>query len=73
MKGAALDRFAVGLKDAQEERPLVCCDACSDEIYSYEEVFLIDGRIIHADIECLLTHTGAERILAIAAVRRLGE
>lgn len=73
MLGAALDRFATGLPDAQQERPTTCCEACSDEIYSYDKVFVVDGRIIHADIECLLNYTGAQRMLAIEAVRRFGK
>ncbi|WHH58285.1 hypothetical protein [Petroclostridium sp. X23] len=47
MTGTSLDRFAVGLQDAQDTEELHRCDECGGEIYPGEGVYEIEGDIIH--------------------------
>jgi hypothetical protein len=48
-----LDRFSQGLPDPQDADVLYECDACGAEIYPGEDVFVVNGDIICADLECL--------------------
>jgi hypothetical protein len=58
LKETGLDRFSQGIPDPQEGRVLGTCEACGGEIYEGEEVFVINGNIIHADWECLQEYIG---------------
>ena len=51
-----LDRFAQGLPDPQNVAPLQYCHACGGEIYPGEDVYVIDGYIIHARVDCLVSY-----------------
>ena len=43
------------------ERPTRCyCQGCGDEIYEGEEVYVINGDIMHADWECLVRYIDPE-------------
>ncbi len=48
-----LDRFAQGLPDPQEAEPVAECAGCCTEIYPGEDVYRVNGDILHADWECL--------------------
>lgn len=47
-----LDRFAYG-PDPAEAKVKATCAACGGEIYEDEDVFLVDGDIVHWDNDCL--------------------
>ena len=51
-----LDRFAQGLPDPQEALPLEQCQGCGGEIYPGEDVYVVDGYIIHARVDCLVSY-----------------
>lgn len=48
-----LDRFAQGLPDPQEAEVMTCCEGCGGEIYQGEDVYVVDGVILHAEWDCL--------------------
>ena len=48
-----LDRFAQGLPDPQEAEVKAYCEACGGEIYEGEDVYVVDGVILHAEWDCL--------------------
>lgn len=50
-----LDRFSQGLPDPQNVAPLEQCQACGREIYPGEDVYILDGYIIHATVDCLIS------------------
>jgi hypothetical protein len=43
----SLDRFSQGLADPQEARVVGECAGCGGEIYEGEEVWEVDGDLIH--------------------------
>lgn len=50
----SLDRFAQGLKDAQEAPVLACCAGCGGEIYRGEMVCQLEGgELLHWEARCL--------------------
>ena len=49
-----LDRFSQGRRDPAETSPLETCQACGGDIYPGEDVYVVDGYILHHDPECLL-------------------
>ena len=55
-----LDRFAQGLPDTQDVAPLEQCQSCGGEIYPGENVYVVDGYILHAERECLARHINLE-------------
>lgn len=52
----SLDRFAYGPKDPQDELPLAWCAGCGLEIYPGEEVYVLDGGILHLNPECVVEY-----------------
>jgi hypothetical protein len=49
-----LDRFAVGLPDAQDARVVALCASCDGEIYSGEIVYRTQsGTLLHANYDCV--------------------
>ena len=59
-----LDRFAQGLPDPQDAEVMAYCEGCGGEIYPGEEVYVIDGEILHSEWECLMEYIGV-RIMTI--------
>lgn len=55
-----LERFPRGLTDAQDAEPLEQCQACGGEIYPGEDVYLVNGHILHNDWDCLLRYIAPE-------------
>lgn len=55
-----LDRFAQGLPDPQEALPLEQCQGCGCEIYPGEDVYVVDGYILHSDPDCLVKYIDPE-------------
>ena len=55
-----LDRFAQGLPDPQEALPLEQCQGCGGEIYPGEDVYVVDGYILHSDPDCLVKYIDPE-------------
>ena len=47
-----LDRFAQGLPDQQDAEVMAYCEGCGGEIYEGEDVYVVDGVILHAEWEC---------------------
>lgn len=65
----SLDRFAHGRPDAQSGTPVVAyCAACGYEIYGWEQVYDVDGEILHADPECLVKYINPRVVLAEEAI-----
>ena len=48
-----LDRFSQGLPDPQEAEVKAYCEGCGGEIYEGEDVYVVDGVILHAEWDCL--------------------
>lgn len=48
-----LDRFSQGLPDPQEADVKAYCTGCGGEIYENEDVYVVNGEILHKDLECL--------------------
>ena len=48
-----LDRFAQGPPDPQDADVLAYCEGCGGEIYEGEDVYVVDGVILHAEWDCL--------------------
>ena len=55
-----LDRFAQGLPDPQEAEVKAHCEGCGGEIYDGEEVYVVEGEILHAEWECLVRYIDPE-------------
>ncbi len=55
-----LDRFAQGLPDPQDIAPITFCEGCDGEIYPGEDVYVVDGYILHSDPECLVKYIDPE-------------
>lgn len=55
-----LDRFSQGLPDPQSVAPLETCEACGGEIYPGEDVYVVNGDILHNDWECLVRYINPE-------------
>ncbi len=51
-----LDRFAQGPPDPQDADVLAYCEGCGGEIYEGEDVYVVDGVILHAEWECLVQY-----------------
>ena len=51
-----LDRFAQGLPDPQDIAPITFCEGCDGEIYPGEDVYVVDGCILHARVDCLVSY-----------------
>lgn len=49
-----LDRFAVGPADPAEAKVMTYCDGCGEEIYAGEDVYYVNGDIVHCNWECLV-------------------
>ncbi len=49
----SLDRFAYGPRDPQDVEPVTFCPACGREVYPLDEVYSLDGYLIHAEGTCL--------------------
>jgi len=48
-----LDRFSQGLPDPQDAEVMAYCKGCGGEIYEGEDVYVVDGLILHAEWDCL--------------------
>jgi hypothetical protein len=55
-----LDRFAQGLPDPQEAEVKAYCEGCGGEIYEGEDVYVVEGEILHAERECLVQYIDPE-------------
>jgi len=55
-----LDRFSQGLPDPQDADVLVYCEGCGGEIYEGEDVYVVDGAILHAELDCLYQYIDPE-------------
>ena len=55
-----LDRFAQGLPDPQEAEVKAYCEGCGGEIYEGEDVYVVDGVILHAEWDCLYRYIDPE-------------
>ena len=55
-----LDRFAQGPPDPQEAKVKAYCEGCGGEIYKDEEVYVVEGEILHAEWECLVKNIDPE-------------
>lgn len=55
-----LDRFSQGLPDPQETKVMAYCEGCGGEIYPGEDVYRINGDILHNDWECLARYIDPE-------------
>lgn len=55
-----LDRFAQGLPDPQDVAAVEECQGCGRAIYPGEDVYVVDGYILHAAWECLVDHLGLQ-------------
>ena len=51
-----LDRFSQGLPDPQEAEVMTYCEGCGGEIYQGEDVYDVEGVILHAEWECLVKY-----------------
>ena len=49
-----------GCKVSPERPTCWYCQGCGDEIYEGEEVYVINGDIMHADWECLVRYIDPE-------------
>lgn len=65
----SLDRFAHGLPDPQAEEPTAVCEGCGEEIYPGEDVYLVNGHILHNDWECLARYIDPEVMTVEEAAR----
>ena len=48
-----LDRFSQGLPDPQGADILAYCEGCGGEIYEGEDVYIVNGAILHSERDCL--------------------
>ncbi len=55
-----LDRFAQGLPDPQDAEVMAYCEGCGREIYEGEDVYVVDGVILHAEWDCLYQYIDPE-------------
>jgi len=55
-----LDRFSQGMPDPQEAKVMAYCKGCVKEIYEGEDVYVVDGEILHAEWECLVQYIDPE-------------
>jgi len=55
-----LDRFSQGLPDPQDAEVMTYCEGCGGEIYPGEDVYCVNGDIIHAEWECLVQYIDPE-------------
>lgn len=56
----SLDRFAYGRPDPAEAPALAHCAGCGGEIYPGEDVYVVDGEILHNEWECLVRYIDPE-------------
>jgi hypothetical protein len=56
LKPFSFDRFSQGLRDPQEAPVMAHCAACGGEIYPHEDVYVINGDILHNMWECLVQY-----------------
>ena len=64
-----LDRFAQGFQNVQDIAPVTKCEACGAEIYPGEDVYVIDGGILHAEVDCLVRFINPELITIEEALK----
>ena len=55
-----LDRFSQGLPDPQDAEVMAYCEGCGGEIYPGEDVYVVDGVILHAEWDCLVQYIDPE-------------
>jgi len=55
-----LDRFSQGRADPQSAEVRAYCEACGQEIYEGEDVYVIDNDILHAEWDCLYRYIDPE-------------
>ncbi len=63
-----LDRFAQGLPDPQDAEVMAYCEGCGGEIYEGEDVYVVDGVILHAEWDCLYQYIDPDRTTIEAAL-----
>lgn len=56
-----MDRFAVGLADQQEQKPVDYCEECGGEIYSGDRVWKLSSAPF-CRTQCLLDYMQVEKI-----------
>lgn len=55
-----LDRFSQGTPDPQDAEVMAECAGCCGEIYEGEDVYVVDGVILHAEWDCLYQYINPE-------------
>jgi hypothetical protein len=55
-----LDRFSQGIPDPQDAEVITYCEGCGREIYTGEDVYVVNGAILHAEWECLRDYVDPE-------------
>ena len=55
-----LDRFSQGMPDPQEAKVMAYCKGCVKEIYEGEDVYVVDGNVLHAETDCLVMYINPE-------------
>ena len=55
-----LDRFSQGLPDPQDAEVMAYCEGCGGEIYPGEDVYCVNGDILHMEWECLYRYIDPE-------------
>ena len=63
-----LDRFSQGLPDPQDAEVMAYCKGCGGEIYEGEDVYVVEGEILHAERECLFQYINPDRTTIEAAL-----
>ena len=51
-----LDRFAQGPPNPADAKVMAECAGCGGEIYPDEDVYVVDGEILHNEWECLVRY-----------------
>ncbi len=58
----SLDRFAQGPPNPADAKVMAECAGCGGEIYAGDFVYVLDGDIVHSDVDCLLSYLDLEMI-----------
>jgi len=66
-----LDRFTCGRSDPAEAEVMTHCAGCGGEIYQGEDVYVVNGEILHNDWECLVRYIDPEVTTVEEAVRAI--
>jgi hypothetical protein len=56
------DRFSQGLPNPQDAEVMAECAGCGGEIYAGEDVYVVNGVILHAEWDCLYQYIDPDRM-----------